>query len=79
MLKVIKDVSKDKFIAIVSDAETAMQLVKRRVINKHPHIMTVRCIVHHINLVTKDIISIKWIKKTLQRYQIIVSFFYNIY
>ncbi|PKY36767.1 hypothetical protein RhiirB3_460140 [Rhizophagus irregularis] len=55
MLKVIKDVSKDKFIAIVSDAETAMQLAKRRVINKHPHIMTVRFALHNeINLFSKD-------------------------
>jgi Protein of unknown function (DUF 659) len=79
MLKVIEDVGKDKFIAIVSDAEAAMQSAKRRVINKHPHIMTVRCIAHHINLVTKDIISIEWAKKTLQKCQIIVSFFHNVH
>jgi Protein of unknown function (DUF 659) len=69
MLKVIEKIGKDKFIAVVSDAEAAMQSAKRKVINKHPHIMAVRCIAHHINLVTKNIISIEWAKKTLQKCQ----------
>ena len=41
-----------------------MQAAKRRVIEKYPHIMAIRCIAHHINLVTKDIISIEWAKNT---------------
>jgi hypothetical protein len=65
MLKVIKKIGKDKFIAVVSDAEAVMQSAKRKVMNKYPHIMAVRCIAHHINLVTKDIISIEWAKKIL--------------
>ena len=77
MLKVIERIGKDKFIAVVSDAEAAMQSAKRKVMNKYPHIMAVRCIAHHINLVTKDIISIEWAKKTLQRCQKIVSFFHD--
>ncbi|GES87803.1 ribonuclease H-like domain-containing protein [Rhizophagus clarus] len=39
--------------------------------------MPIRCIAHHINLVTKDIISIEWAKKTLQNCQKIVSFFHD--
>ena len=54
-----------------------MQAAKRRVIEKYPHIMAIRCIAHHINLVTKDIISIEWAKKILKKCQQIVSFFHG--
>lgn len=36
-----------------------------------------RCIAHHINLVTKDITSLTWSKKILQKCQRIVSFFHD--
>ena len=39
--------------------------------------MAIRCITHHINLITKDIISIKYVKITLQKCQQIISFFYK--
>ncbi|GES88195.1 ribonuclease H-like domain-containing protein [Rhizophagus clarus] len=41
--------------------------------------MPIRCIAYHINLVTKDIISIEWAKKTLQNCQKIVSFFHDVH
>ena len=37
MLKVIESIGKDKFIAIITDAESAMQATERRVMNKYPH------------------------------------------
>jgi len=39
--------------------------------------MAVRCIAHHINLITKDIVSIEWAKNTIKKCQQIVSFFHN--
>lgn len=77
MLKVIENIGSNKFIAIVSDAEAAMQAAKRKVMHKYPHIMATRCIAHHINLISKDIISIEWAKSTLQNCQKIISFFSN--
>ena len=77
MLKVIESIGSNKFSAIVTDAEAAMQAAKRRIIEKYPSIMAVRCIAHHINLVTKDIISIEWSKKVLQKCQKIISFFHG--
>ena len=41
--------------------------------------MAIRCIAHHINLITKDIISIKYVKITLQKCQQIISFFHKAY
>jgi hypothetical protein len=75
MLKVIESIGSNKFAAIVTDAEAAMQAAKRKVMKRYPHIMAVRYIAHHINLVTKDIISIEWAKKVLQKCQKIISFF----
>ncbi|GES85108.1 zinc finger BED domain-containing protein 1-like [Rhizophagus clarus] len=77
MLKVIEKIGKNKFIAVVSDAEAAMQSAKKKVMSKYLHIMAVRCIAHYINLVTKNIISIEWAKKVLQKCQKIVSFFHD--
>src|ERR1044071_5964636 len=77
MLKVVEDIGINKFISIVTDAEAAMQAAKRKITNKHPHIIAIRCIAHHINLVTKDIVSIKYVKTTLQKCQQIISFFHK--
>jgi len=56
-----------------------MQAAKRRLTNKYKHIIAVRCIAHHINLVTKDILTIEWAKKTLQKCQRIVTFFHSVH
>lgn len=77
MLKIIESVGSNKFAAVITDAEAAMQAAKRKVAEKHPHIMAVRCIAHHINLITKDIISIEWARKVLQKCQKVISFFHG--
>lgn len=77
MLQVIENIDPNKFTAIVTDGEAAMQAAKKKVTEKYPHIMAIRCIAHHINLVTKDIVSIDWAKKTLQKCQQIISFFHG--
>ena len=77
MIEIIESIGINKFTAIVTDAEAAMQAEKRRVMEKYPYIMAVRCIAHHINLVTKDIISIEWARKVLQKCQKIISFFHG--
>src|SRR6266498_1961760 len=77
MLKVIEDIGKEKFISIVIDAEAAIQVAKRKITNKYSYIIAIRCIAHHINLIIKDIISIKYVKITLQKCQQIISFFHK--
>ena len=77
MLKVVEDIGINKFTLIVTDAKATMQAAKRKITNKHPHIIAIRCIAHHINLVTKDIVSIKYVKTTLQKCQQIISFFHK--
>ncbi|GET02478.1 ribonuclease H-like domain-containing protein [Rhizophagus clarus] len=77
MLKVIEKIGKDKFIAVVSDAEAAIQSTKKKVMNKYLYIMAVRCMAYRINLIIKNIISIEWAKKVLQKCQKIVLFFHD--
>lgn len=77
ILNVIETIGANKFVTIVSDAEAALRAAKRNIVKKYPNIIAVRCIAHHINLITKDITSIEWAKNTLQKCQQIVSFFHN--
>jgi len=77
LLRVIDEIGKEKIAAIVSDAESAIVAAKRRITSNYTHILSVRCIAHHINLVTKDITSLTWAKKILQKCQRIVSFFHD--
>ena len=77
LLRRIDNIGKEKITAIVSDAESAMMAAKRRIVSNYKHILPVRCIAHHINLVTKDITSLDWAKKTLKKCQKIVSFFHK--
>jgi hypothetical protein len=79
MVAVIDQVGATKFSAVVSDAEAAMQAAKRRVATKYPHIIPIRCIAHHIQLITSDIMKLPWAKQTLSSCQTIVSFFRNSY
>ena len=77
MLKVIEKIGVNKFTSIVTDAESANQSAKKKIMNRYPHIISIRCIAHHINLVTKDIISIAWAKKILKDCQKIITFFHT--
>jgi Protein of unknown function (DUF 659) len=73
--KVLTSVGSDKFIAIVSDAESAMQMARRLISEKYPNILSVRCIAHHLNLITSDIIKLDFAKNIFKKCQAIISFF----
>ncbi|GES75965.1 ribonuclease H-like domain-containing protein [Rhizophagus clarus] len=44
-----------KFIAVVSDAEAAMQMEGRLTTEKVPNILSICCMAHHLNFVTTDL------------------------
>ncbi|CAG8648677.1 12894_t:CDS:2 [Rhizophagus irregularis] len=79
MLEVLEKVGPEKFSAIITDAESAMMAAKRQVANKYPHILPMRCIAHHIQLISSDICNHPWAKKVLSDCQKIISFFKNSY
>ncbi|RHZ83739.1 hypothetical protein Glove_88g49 [Diversispora epigaea] len=53
IIKVIEEVGAEKFCSIVSDHASNVVLAKNLVSTKYPHIFSIRCIVYHINLLSK--------------------------
>src|SRR2546429_9865145 len=49
-----------KVLAIVTDNASSMMNSRKRISEKYPHIINMRCIVHFVNLITKDILSKKF-------------------
>jgi hypothetical protein len=65
--EVIDDVGSDRFGAIVSDHASNMVLAKKLVNQTYPHIISLRCIEHHINLISSDIMKLDYSKKTIEQ------------
>jgi len=59
----------------VSDAESAMQMARRLISEKYPYILSIRCMAHHVNLITSDIIKLDFAKNTFKKCQTIITFF----
>ncbi|CAG8564405.1 17250_t:CDS:2 [Dentiscutata erythropus] len=79
IIEVLENVRPEKFVAIVSDAESAMTVAKRQVAAKYPHILPIRCIAHHIQLISSSICHLPHARNVLSNCQKIVSFFRNSY
>ena len=79
ILKVIDDVGAEKFSAVVSDNASTMVKAKRLVNEKYPHIIPVRCITHHINLLTNDIMKHEFSRLTISKCMKIVKYFHQSY
>jgi hypothetical protein len=77
--KVLTSIGPEKFVAIVSDAEASMQMVRRLITEKYPYILSIRCMAHHLNLITSDIIKLNFAKNILKKCQSIVTFFKTSY
>jgi hypothetical protein len=55
--RVIIAIGLKKFSAIVTDNASSMMNARKNISEKYPHIVNMRCIVHFVNLITKDILS----------------------
>jgi hypothetical protein len=77
--EVLMNIGLKKFVAVVSDAESAMQMARRLISEKFPHILSIRCMAHHVNLITNDIIKLNFAKNTFKKCQIIITFFKTSY
>jgi hypothetical protein len=60
---------------VVTDAASALVAAKKKIIEKYPHIISLRCIAHHINLIMADIGKTTFAKSTLEKCTRIVKFF----
>ena len=79
ILKVIENVGFENFSSIVSDNASTMVAAKRLVNEKYPHIIPVRCITHHINLLTNDIMKHEFSRLTISKCMKIVKYFHQSY
>ena len=79
ILKVIDDVGFENFSSVVSDNASTMVAAKKLVNEKYPHIIPVRCITHHINLLTNDIMKHEFSKSTMSKCMKIVKYFHQSY
>ncbi|RHZ70422.1 hypothetical protein Glove_271g90 [Diversispora epigaea] len=75
IIKVIEEVGAEKFCSIVSDHASNVVLTKNLVSTKYPHIFPIRCIAHHINLLSSDIIKLNWATNIITCCKKIVTFF----
>ena len=72
---VIINVGETKISAVVSDHAAACASAKRIIANQYKHIIPLRCIAHHINLVTTDIIKTRFAKEVIGKCKKIITFF----
>jgi hypothetical protein len=77
--KVLTSVGQEKFVAVVTDAEPSMQMARKMISEKYHNILSIRCMAHHVNLITTDIIKLNFAKSTFKKCQIIISFFKTSY
>jgi hypothetical protein len=75
MIEIIENVSSTKFGGIVSDNASAMVLAKKLVNDQYGFIMPIRCIAHHINLLTNDICKLEFSQSILKKCMKLVCFF----
>src|SRR5436305_14434867 len=73
--EVITNVGAENFAAIVSDHASACAAAKRIISTCHKHILPIRCIAHHVNLVSTDICKTLFAKYVILKCQKIVRFF----
>ena len=79
ILKVIEDVGYNRFSSVVSDNASTMVAAKKLVNEKYPHILPVRCIAHHVNLLTTDIMKHEFSKCTISKCMTIIKYFKRSY
>ncbi|PKK63438.1 hypothetical protein RhiirC2_788900 [Rhizophagus irregularis] len=59
----------------VSDHAANIVLAKKLITDQYPHILSMRCIAHHINLLTNDIMKLDWTTKIITECKKIITFF----
>ena len=55
--RVLSAVGSKRFAAVVSDNASAIASAQKHIFERYPHIRNIRCVVHFVNLITKDILG----------------------
>ncbi len=73
--QILEKISLEKFSAIVTDASANVQAARHIIIEKYPSILNIRCIVHAINLISKDICKTLFANRILKCCNTLVTYF----
>jgi hypothetical protein len=73
--KVLVDIGIEKFVGIVTDAGSNINLARKQISQKYLHILNIRCIAHSLNLITKDLIKHPFASKIIQYCKVLVTYF----
>jgi hypothetical protein len=73
--EVITNVGVENFAAIVSDHASACAAAKRIIAERHKHILSIRYIAHHVNLISTNICKTTFAKEIISKCQKIVKYF----
>ncbi|EXX60034.1 hypothetical protein RirG_183590 [Rhizophagus irregularis DAOM 197198w] len=73
--EVITSVGVENFAAIVSDHAFACAAAKKIIAERYKHILPIRCIAHHVNLISTDICKTTFAKDIISKCQKIVKYF----
>lgn len=72
---VITNVGVENIAAIVSDHVSACVAAKKIITERYKHILSIRCIAHHVNLISTDICKTTFAKDVITKCQKIVKYF----
>ena len=67
--EVITEVGAENFAAVVSDHTSACAAAKRIIAERYNHILPIRCIAHHVNLISTDICKTTFAKEVISKCQ----------
>jgi Protein of unknown function (DUF 659)/BED zinc finger len=73
--KIINNIGQDKIAGLITDGAANCKMARRLIKEKYPRIITMWCIAHHLNLISKDICKHEFALSTINKCQTLVSFF----
>ncbi|CAI2202010.1 4566_t:CDS:1, partial [Funneliformis geosporum] len=65
---VLEAVRPNRFSAIVSDNSANVKLARNKISLLYPHIFSIQCIAHAINLVTQDVMKFEFADRLIRHY-----------
>lgn len=73
--EILNDIGVQKFSAIVTDSGSNINLARKIITQKYPHIINIRCMAHCLNLITKDFVKHAFATRILNWSNVITTYF----
>lgn len=73
--EILTEIGIQRFAAIVTDSAANINLARKFINQKYPHIINIRCMAHCLNLITKDFVKHTFAARILNWSSAIVTYF----